>query len=154
MIFMHNVIHSTCGCSNPMLLSIYIVLSRWWDFGKEDLDSSIVLERLKYVLIWLEGIYVFHVSIWSIVIDYVFLFSYWSIGSVQAFGCLKMMRLRLSISYCFVWKRFLKTMLCFVKSFNSTLLFTVFMRLIICKVLYKTSERSSTPVAIRNAPNF
>ena len=51
MIFMHNVIHSTCGCTNSMFLSISIVVVGEDLLGSEYLDHRIVQEMLKYTII-------------------------------------------------------------------------------------------------------
>ena len=89
-----------------MLLSISVVVGRWGAFGKQDMDRTTIQEKLKYVLNWLKGIDVFYVSYWSIVIDYVFLYSYFLLAVYQVFSCVSLMRLRLSNSYDFIWKSF------------------------------------------------
>ena len=77
---------------------------------------------------------------------FIFRTEVWAVS--QLFLCLKMMRLRLSISYCFIWTGFSKEYeVCFVKSFHSALHLTMFMRWMICKGLYKIFDRSSTPLA-------
>ena len=148
--FMHNVILSTYGCTNSMLLSIYIVVGTWGPFGNKDLDRRII--EVTYVFIWLKGINVFCASYWSIVIDEVCV-HFWSMGGVtKVFSWLKFDEIE---TYYFLWfymREFFKEYEYFEKSFKSTLLFIKYMRWMICMKLYKTFERSSTLFSIRDWP--
>lgn len=82
MIFMLHAILNTCGCC----LSLQLLVGKEHS-GSEYLDHIIIQEKSKYVLILFEDIDVFSVSIWCIVIDYVFLyFEVWTVSHV--FSCL------------------------------------------------------------------
>ena len=149
--FMHYAMLSTCGCTYSMLLSISIVFARWGAFGKEELVYIIVQEKLKYFLIWLEGIYVFYVFIWRIVTDLVFLyFEVWVVS--QVFSRLKFDEIE---TLYFLWlymKEIFKDYDIFMKGYNFVLLLFIFIWWMICKGLCMTSERSSTPIAIWHCP--
>ena len=126
MIFMHYVILITCGCTNSMLLSISIFVGRWgagrktWtlasfnrSWSMSSFDSRAYMSFMLYIRSILIAKY-FYISIVN--------------GSCPKYSCvICLMKLRISISYDFIWKRFFKSMICFVKSFNFALVFTMFM---------------------------
>ena len=73
-IYMHYVILSTCGCTSFMFFFISKVIHRWTFFWKAKLGLEDRQSKLKFVLIWLEGINVFYFPYWSIAIDLVVLY--------------------------------------------------------------------------------